>query len=586
MGLHRSSARDAFSRNEKRFKEGLNLSLGDMLKKLLDRKWTFLAIVAVCIGLSVSYVVMSSPVYHAEALVKVAERKTARNAQDSYVAFELKALRSRSVMLKAMDATVAQAVVSLKHPVPLAGGFLSTILQREANGLVFARLEKTYWSWGGEHVVFKAYEVPESQLEKALELDFLGHGKWVLKNAEGRELLSGSVGTLAESNGFKVEISEIVAHPKTAFTVTRELTSTRLEQIDKVFSATETKQSSGVIRLSYEDVDPVFAARFVNAMAAAYLASNAKGAHDATIVDEALVPVRPIKPNRSSILLLGAVFGVVLGFVVTQLIPFLSRRVRDPKRLEKIIGIQTLGVIPISPHQREAIKAGSSPFMLSREQSNTPLVKALEALVQSLQLRLKSKERAKVVLVTSPVPGQGKSMLSANLAYLFAMRGLKTLLINADHRHSSLNCEEGLAEVLQGKIDPAKGIDQPFENLYALAAGNSLAAQLRNGLGLERVEALIESLRARYDMIVIDSAPVLPITDATALSKVADATILIARQGMVSYAQVAQSVSRLHKAGANIDGLVFNGSESAPLREAYRADTYPLKALGNQESAV
>jgi capsular exopolysaccharide synthesis family protein len=630
MGLHRSSPHDAFGREEKRFPERLRFSPVDMLEKLLLRKWVFLAIIATCIGLSVSYFVMSSPVYHAEAVLSGFSI-----APDKSLADELGILRSRSIMLKAMDTTVAQAVVSPKHPVPLVGGFLSTILPREPNALVDAPFAKPNWSWGGEHIVFKSYEVPDNQLGKALELEFSGDRKWKLRDTEGRELLSGSVGRLSDANGFKVEISEIVAHPKTVFTVTRETTWTRLEQIQKVFSATEIKHPSSAIRLSYEDVDPVFGARFVNAVAAAYLdahatlraANSARTNEEATrdikansqlsaglmnnarqmqvaeaatlgnavLLDQALVPVRPVKPKRTIALLLGAVLGVLLGFIVTQLLPLLSRRVRDPKRLETAVNIQTLGVLPLSPHPRDASKANASPFMLSREQSNAPLVEAMDALAHSLQHKFKSKDGAKVVLVTSAVPGQGKSMLCANLAYLYAKRGLKTLVINADsrrsnlHRYLSLTHEEGLAEVLQGRIDVAQAIDTPFENLHVLSAQTPLS-QARNSPEFERLGTLIDSLRDRYDMVAINSPPVLPITDAAALCKVADATILVARQGMVSYAEVAQSVSHLHKAGANIDGLIFNGFESVPLRDRFSAQNNGsqarLNVRGSQNRAV
>jgi tyrosine-protein kinase Etk/Wzc len=733
MGLHRTSSHDVFDVREASASDGLKLSPLDMLENLLDRKLLFIGIFAACVMLSVAFIVLSSPVYKADALIQVEERKSsplgslsdvsrALDVQDSPVAGELDILRSRSVMIQAMDATVAQADVSVKNHVPLVGGFLSTLLPREPNGLVDPLFESPRYAWGGEHVVFKAFDVPESQLNKKLEIDFIGDGKWTLKDTEGRELLSGSVGTAATGDGFKVEIGEIVASPGTQFTVKRVPTQTRLEQIQKVFSAVETKRQSGVMQLSFEDGAPVFAARFVNAVAAAYLDSNNKrraadserslaflnsqlpvvkarvqkaeqalndyrnkegtidvqgeaknlldesalieksrlearlnyqdlaqrwgqgqpqlvaaenkfraldqksaelqkriarlpamqqeylrltrdvevnnqlyvglmnnaqqlqiaqagAGGNAALVDRALVPVKPERPRKAIVLLLGAAFGVVLGFVVTQLIPLLSGRIRDPKRLESMVGIQTLGVLPISPHQLEASNAKSARFMLSHEQGDTPLVEAMDALAHSLQHKLESKDGSKVVLVTSAVPGQGKSMLSANLAYLYAERGLKTLIIDADmrrssmHRYMQVNRDAGLSNVLEGKLDVLKAISQPYENLHALPAGKHVR-QVRNLLGFERLNALIASLRDEYDMIVIDSPPVLPMADAAALSKVADATIFVARQGTVSYSEVTESVSRLNKVGTEVDGLVFNGFEPSPLRYNYYSDAY------------
>ncbi|MCC8403294.1 polysaccharide biosynthesis tyrosine autokinase [Paraburkholderia sp. MMS20-SJTN17] len=735
MDLHRTPPyeRDIFDLRGESAQDGVKLSSVDMLENLIERKWIFLGVFFGCVMLSIAYIVFSSPVYLADALIQVEERKSsplgslsdvsrALDVQDSPIAGELDILRSREVMLKAMDTVAAQAEVSVKNSVPLVGGFLSTILPREPNGLVEAPFEQPHWAWGGEHVVFRAYEVPDDQIGKKLELDFIGDGKWTLKDSDGRETLSGRVGTPAQANGYKVDIEEILARPGTEFTVKRVPTQTRLEQIQKVFSAAETKRQSGVMQLSYENVNPVFAARFVNALAAAYLDSNSKrraadserslaflnsqlpivkervqkaeqalndfrnkegtidvqgeaknlldesaliekerlearlnyedfrqrwkegqpqliavenkfkaldqkaaelqsriaslpsmqqqylrlardvevnnqlyvglmdnaqqlqiaeagAVGNAALVDKALVPVKPVRPKKAIVLLLGAAFGVVLGFVVTQLIALFSGRIRDPKRLESMVGIQTLGVLPISPHQLQASSANTSRFMLSHEQSDTPLVEAIDSLAHSLQHKLESKEGSKVVLLTSAVPGQGKSMLSANLAYLYAERGLKTLVIDADmrrsglHRYLPINREDGLSSVLQGKLDAIEAISQPFETLHVLPAGRHVR-QVRNLLGFERLKALIESLRDHYDMILIDSPPVLPMADAVVLSKVADATIFVARQGMVSYSEVSESVSRLNKVGTEVDGLVFNGFDPSPLRYAYYSDAY------------
>jgi tyrosine-protein kinase Etk/Wzc len=183
------------------------------------------------------------------------------------------------------------------------------------------------------------------------------------------------------------------------------------------------------------------------------------------------------------------------------------------------------------------------------------------------------------VLVTSAVPGQGKSMISANLAYLYAEKGLKTLLIDADMRKSTIERymqvkgNQGLAGVLQGTIAPGKAITEPFENLHALAAGKHVR-HMRKLLGPEKISALIDSMREEYDMIVIDSPPVLPAADAAVISRFADVTLFVARQGKVSYSEVVESVSRLSKVGTEVDGLVFNGFEPSPLRYGYYSDAY------------
>jgi tyrosine-protein kinase Etk/Wzc len=333
MGHYRTAPKDPSNQAEKRFYKGPSLSPVGMLSKLFYRKWVFLGIVAASVALSVAYIVLSSPVYKADALIKF--DRPERNMHGS-LAGELDVVRSRAVFLKAMDATVAQAVVSVKNHVPLVGGFLSTILPREPNGLVDARFSKPRWAWGGEHIVFKLYEVPNSRYGQTLGLNSIGDGKWALSDTDGRELLRGTVGTLSQADGFKVDIAEMVALPGTQFTIVREPAQTRLEEIEKTLSAAEAKGQEKGIQLSFENVEPIFAARFVDAIAAAYVASRTTPGAGPALVEKALVPVRPVKPKRASVLLLGAVFGAVLGFIATQLIPFRPARTREPKHYEAL----------------------------------------------------------------------------------------------------------------------------------------------------------------------------------------------------------------------------------------------------------
>jgi tyrosine-protein kinase Etk/Wzc len=163
-----------------------------------------------------------------------------------------------------------------------------------------------------------------------------------------------------------------------------------------------------------------------------------------------------------------------------------------------------------------------------------------------------------VILVTSAVPEQGKSLISANLAYLFAEKGLKTLLLDVDmrqstvHRYLHVSEVKGLSGVLQGSSKPDESIEAPFENLHALPAGQKTekVAQL---FGDDSLELPIASLRKAYDVVIIDSPPVLPVLDAAALSKHVDMTMFVARQGAGSYSEVFEAVARLGKIGTAVD---------------------------------
>jgi tyrosine-protein kinase Etk/Wzc len=733
MAFNRPSSNDYPAVTENVPSDALKLSPVDLFENLLNYRYVFLGIFFACLVLSVAYAIVAAPVFTADALIQVEEKKAsalgslsevsrALDVQDSPVLGETDIVRSRTVLAQAMDATVAQADVSVKNHIPLVGRFLGSVLGKGPNGLVAPLFDSPFYAWGGEDAQFKTFNVPDEQLGKRLQLDYLGGGKWSLQDSTGKEVLRGEVGKPASGGGYTVDVTRFVARPGTQFAVQRYSTQTRLDLLAKKFSVAETKRQSGIMQLSFEDTNPAFAARFVNAIAAAYLTTTAQrksseserslaflnaqlpavkdrlqkaeqalndyrnkhGTFDvqseakalldestnvekarldaklnyedllqkfgagqpqlvaaankfkqldqqsaalqgkisqlpgvqqqflrlsrdvevnnqlyvgllnnaqqlqiaqagtvgnAALVDQAVPADKPVRPKRALVVLLGAVFGIVLGFVMTQGLALFSGRIRDPKRLEAMVGIQTLGVLPISPQQLDAGVRNIPRFMISKEQADTPLVEAMETLALSLQYKLAGKEESKVILVTSAVPGQGKSMISANLAYLYAEKGLKTLLVDADmrqstmHRYLPVTGSSGLSAVLQGTVRHDEAITHAFENLHALPAGKHVK-RVRNLFGVERLESLVESLRGEYDMIVIDSPPILPVADAAALSKFSDVTLFVARQGSCSYSEVVESISRLNKVGTQVDGLVFNGFEPSPLRYGYYSNAY------------
>ncbi len=307
--------------------------------------------------------------------------------------------------------------------------------------------------------------------------------------------------------------------------------------------------------------------------------ATASNGGNASIVDYAEVAEKPGRPNPILALGLGGVVGALFGFLATQLMALGSGRIRDPKRLEAIVGIDTLGILPISPVQKLEAGKAEHTFLISAEETETPIIEAMESLALALQCSLAEKDGGKVVLITSAVPNQGKSLISANLAYLLAEKGIKTLLLDADmrkskvHRYLSGNTSNGLSGVLDGTLDSADVISKPTDNFHALPAGKKTkkAAKL---LSPDNFGPLIGSLREEYDVVIIDSPPVLPVLDAAALSRYADMTLFVARQGQVSYAEVAESMSRLAKVGTTVDGLVFNGFEPSPLRYGYYSNAY------------
>ncbi|WP_082742290.1 MULTISPECIES: GNVR domain-containing protein [unclassified Burkholderia] len=706
------------------------LSPIDLLENVLDNGRLFAAVFAACLLLAIVYAIAATPVYSADMLIQIEENKPsalgslssiskALDIQNSAVVGEIDIVRSRSVVLEAMNATAAQAEVSVENRFPIVGGLIGSFLPKDANGLVDAPLGMSSWAWGGERLEFRTFEVPAAQIGKPLTFDYLDGNRFQLTDRGGQVVLSGVVGVPSANDGYRVDVAQIVARPGAQFRVRRIATDVRLDAILKKLGVIETKRQSGIMQLSFEDPDPVFAARMLNAIAAAYLNFNARRRADdaersltilnaqmpivkarlqqaeqalntfrnqqgsidaqgdirllveqlalvdksrletrleyqdllskyvpgqpqvvaaanklkeldkqaamlkdkaarlpsqqqtylrlardvevnnqlyvgllnntqqlqiaeagtvgnASIVDKAVASDKPIRPKRLIAILAGAVIGLMLGFLAAQGRALLAGRIRDPNELEAALGIPMLGVLPKSRRQADADANRTPAFIATQESADEPLADAMDSLALTLRHRLAAYGGdAKVVLVSSAAPAQGKSMIAANLAYLFAERGLKTVIVDANvrapalHRYLPVAATPGLSDVLKGALPADEAITRVAGKLDALSAGTQRAST-RNLFDVARLDKLVVWLRSGYDMVIVDAPSVLPVADIAALSRVADMTLLVARQGSANSAGMADALDSLRKIGVRIDGLVFNGFEPSPLHGVRR----------------
>lgn len=295
------------------------------------------------------------------------------------------------------------------------------------------------------------------------------------------------------------------------------------------------------------------------------------------IIDRAVVPERASRPKRKQIVTVGGMGGLLLGFLAAQALALLKARVRDPKKLEQATRLSSYAILPQAQDQLEHEKGNKAnhPYVLAAEHPTSPSVEALRSLRLALQFGLAETERGKVILITSAIPGQGKSFISANVAYLLASSGKNTLLIDADVRRSSIGRYlptlggTGLTDVLLGKstIEASLRLDV-MPNLTLLSAGPSV----RNPgelLASANLPHIINNLAERFDYVIIDSPPLLPVMDAALLAKLADVTAFVVRQGRVSMGEVKEAIDILAQAGEKVDGMIFNGFVASRVRYGY-----------------
>jgi tyrosine-protein kinase Etk/Wzc len=302
------------------------------------------------------------------------------------------------------------------------------------------------------------------------------------------------------------------------------------------------------------------------------------------IIDRALAPEKPSRPNKPMTIAVGGLLGLLLGFLTTQLLALMTRIVRDPKKLELATGKPIMAILPLAVEQLGHIDEMSgrtikeeSVFLLAKEKPNAATIEALRSLRTSLLFSLSETSRGKTILVTSAVPGQGKSFISANLSYLMGAVGKKVLLIEADIRLASIkryidfNTEgPGWSSVLKGEVSEDQVIlHDVYPNMDFLQAG----PRVRNPgdlLSTERMQALIHRVSEHYDIVIIDSPPLLPVNDAREMAKAADLTVFVTRQDAVSMSDVDEALDIFAKSGNQIAGFIFNGFVPSQIRYGYR----------------
>lgn len=291
------------------------------------------------------------------------------------------------------------------------------------------------------------------------------------------------------------------------------------------------------------------------------------------IVDYAQQPKRPIKPKKGLVVAISLLVGLVLGVLAAQALAMLRSAVRDPSKLEQATGLSVYSIVPLSQQQTAAEKGlrrrTDKVGLLAVSAPNDPSIEALRSFRTGLQFATIDSPN-KRVLITGPVPEIGKSFVSANFAAIMAQAGKRVLLIDGDMRKGTLSRyfiqEErgdakhpGLSDVVAGTVpfDTAL-IKTELEGLHVLVSG-SVPPNPSELLLHPNFIALLEKADAEYDYVIIDSPPVLLVSDASVMGQHCSATFIVARYGASNVRQVSDSQKRLAQAGVRVNGLIFNG---------------------------
>lgn len=276
----------------------------------------------------------------------------------------------------------------------------------------------------------------------------------------------------------------------------------------------------------------------------------------ATIVDRATLPHSPVSPKPVRNLAFGLVLGLLLGLGLALLRDLLDTTVKSTDDLAAASTAPVLGGIPFDPQARQ------KPLVTALD-SHAPRVEAFRVLRTNLQF-VEVDSTAKVFVVTSALPEEGKTSTSVNLAITLAQAGHRTLLVEGDLRRpkavSTLNLDGavGVTTVLLGRVAAEDAIQRHADSELDVLASGAIPPNPAELLQSNAMHDLVKQLRADYDMVVIDAPPLLPVTDAALLASQADGALLVTRFGKTTRDQVAQAVERLAQVDAEPIGVVLN----------------------------
>jgi capsular exopolysaccharide synthesis family protein len=307
------------------------------------------------------------------------------------------------------------------------------------------------------------------------------------------------------------------------------------------------------------------------------------GLHSTSIhvIDSADLPTAPSSPRTRFNLMLGAGIGMLIGVVLALLLEAMDTNLKTMTDIERTLQLPLLAAIPEvdtenllpSKFKEHAVAKGSSSW--------SRIAEAMRGMRTSILLSSPGAP-PKVLMITSTRPAEGKSSVSTLMAITFALNGSKVLLIDSDLRRPSVHLRFrmgkglGLSSVLSGKAGFKEAItswpDLPSLHIMTSGPVPPLPSEL---LGSRQMEDLIESLRSEYDFVLIDTPPVLAVTDASILARLTDAAILIIRYGAAQRHVVQRCIDMLDRSSAHLLGVAVNAVNfNAPEYSEYYGRKY------------
>ena len=279
------------------------------------------------------------------------------------------------------------------------------------------------------------------------------------------------------------------------------------------------------------------------------------------IIDEAVIPQNPYKPNKLLNLLIGIVAGFVIGLLFTFILEFLDKTIKSPDDIKEILKLPFIGIVPLSNN-----KKAKSEYEMMLNDSNNIMAEQIRNIRTMLNFTL-AKDNDASLLIASSIQGEGKSFLSANLAVAIAQTNKKVLLIDGDLRKSrlhkvfKLSNEKGLSNIWTNDKNVAdfgyNVQESDVKNLFVVTSGTR-PPNPSELLNTSILQNFVEWAKTNYDVVIVDCPAVMPVSDTLIWGTYINKAVFVIKQGSTNANIALSAIERTQKTGIKILGGIIS----------------------------
>ncbi|UIZ96479.1 polysaccharide biosynthesis tyrosine autokinase [Acinetobacter johnsonii] len=311
------------------------------------------------------------------------------------------------------------------------------------------------------------------------------------------------------------------------------------------------------------------------------------------IVDTAVEPIEPIAPKKLQILILSIFLGGFLGTLLALLRNMMRSGIKDSAQIENELDLPVYATVPRSPVQESRInilKKKKNIPILAVKNSDDIAIESLRSMRTAIHFALSS-ARNNLITISGPAPEVGKSFISTNLATILAQSDKRVLIIDADlrrgylHKYFNLDTQPGLTELLNGQ-QSLDTVIRPTEvpGLSVISRGKS-PANPSELLSSNQFKNLLEQMSEKFDHVIIDTPPVLAVTDGIIISQYTGVNLVIARYAKTQMKELELTLNRFEQAGVKVNGFILNDIQRSSAGYGYGYGyNYAYAYKANKES--